>query len=265
MSLNKRNKSELQSDSDQDSDEGANHSRNLPRETKVSWNTPQGQYNIKINFCKDREIGNDHKHVYAKLTLNEKHIGNMSGSIISRPTSYDYSFFEIADFHSQELYDLSRMFCDANGRCTITGLDPSCIYRGGFFHIESVQIDMDHKGYDLGLRLLSEALSDCKDMWVIAVLNAGPLKDHYWSRMNIDLHNEEDKGKIHDATEEAKEKIGRHWARLGFQQAVQARWNQNQYNAWYLTSNHYWNNIPISSSNNCKWKNKEAVKDLDIY
>lgn len=270
MSLsNKRNASELpheavskrskqdESESDQDSEEA----NTILQETSKSWNTPQGQYNIQIKLYKNYEYPDDLKDVYAKLTLNQKQIGNMSGSIISRPTRY--SFFEIGD-SSQELNELTLIFCDANGSCNRidTGLEPTSVYRGGFFHIERVEIDVEQKGHDLGLRLLSEVFTVLKEMWVIAVLKACPLNDHYLSRMNINLQNENDKAGIHHATEEAKEKIGRHWARLGFQQAGR---NRNQCDVWYLTSNHYLNDIVDVSNDNCKWRTKEAVKDLDIF
>ena len=236
-------------------------SSTILQESTKSWNTPQGQYNIQVKLYKNYEFKDDLRDVHAKLTLNQKQIGNMSGSIISRPTRY--SFFEIGDF-SQELNELTLMFCDAEGRCNRidTGLNPTSVYRGGFFHIERVEIDVEQKGHDLGLRLVSEVFTMLKDRWVIAVLKACPLNDHFLSRMNIDLDNEEDNTRIRHATEEAKEKIGRHWARLGFQQAGR---NRNQCCKWYLTSNHYWNNVVDSSNDNCKWRTKEAVKDLDIF
>ncbi|GFH57715.1 hypothetical protein CTEN210_14191 [Chaetoceros tenuissimus] len=255
--ISKRSSKQEESDSDQDSEEA----NTILQETSKSWSTPQGQYNIQIKLCKNYEYPDDLKDVYAKLTLNQKEIGKMSGSIISRPTRY--SFFEIGD-SSQELNELTLMFCDAKGRCNriVTGLEPTSVYRGGFFHIERVEIDVEQKGNDLGLRLLSEVFTVLKDMWVIAVLKACPLNDHYLSRMNIDLDNEEDNTRIYYATEESKEKIGRHWSRLGFQQSGRSR---NQCSVWYLTSNHYWNDIVDASDNNCKWRIKEAVKDLDIF
>ena len=137
-SSNERNASELpheavskrskqdESESDQDSEEA----NTILQETSKSWNTPQGQYNIQIKLYINYEYPDDLKDVYAKLTLNQKQIGNMSGSIISRPTRY--SFFEIGD-SSQELNELTLIFCDANGSCNRigTGLEPTSVYRGG--------------------------------------------------------------------------------------------------------------------------------------
>ena len=255
--ISKRSRKQEESDSDQDSEEAST----ILQESTKSWNTPQGQYNIQVKLYKNFDFEDDLRYVYAKLTLNQKQIGNMSGSIISRPTRY--SFFEVGD-SSQELNELTLMFCDAEGRCNRidTGLNPTNVYQGGFFHIEKVEIDVEQKGHDLGLRLLSEVFTMLKDTWVIAVLKACPLNDHFLSRMNIDLDNEEDNTRIRHATEEAKEKIGRHWARLGFQQAGR---NRNQCCKWYLTSDHYWNNVVDASNDNCKWRTKEAVKDLDIF
>lgn len=95
-SSNKRNASELPheaerskqdeaSESDQDSEEA----NTILQETSKSLNTPQGQYNIQIKLYKNYEYPDDLKDVYAKLTLNQKQIGNMSGGNFNKPSQME--------------------------------------------------------------------------------------------------------------------------------------------------------------------------------
>lgn len=61
---------------------------------------------------------------------------------------------------------------------------------------------------------------------------------------------------------EAKIKISRHWARLGFKQHGR---NTEECEALYSTSNTYFRNSSNIHSNCHTWKTKDETEKMDIY
>mmetsp|Transcript_8742 Transcript_8742/g.24433 ORF Transcript_8742/g.24433 Transcript_8742/m.24433 type:complete len:636 (-) Transcript_8742:51-1958(-) len=103
-------------------------------------------------------------------------VGYLEGNLLRRPCR---RFFEIADSESQELCDLSRLFCDSDGTARrlpkLQRDSPKAVCAGGFFHIHKVEVMHQHKGMDLGLRLIHETMVFLGDLWTLAVMDGSSL------------------------------------------------------------------------------------------
>ncbi|GFH55566.1 hypothetical protein CTEN210_12042 [Chaetoceros tenuissimus] len=227
-------------------------------------------YTIRVKLY--RGLYDSVKSIEASMTHHTREIGQMSGSIISRPTKI-HNFYKVGDSVTQELHELTHTFCNSHGVIDkiSCNLDEDGIHSGGFFHIEKVEVDVQYKGRDLGLLFLQHVLEYLKDMWVIAVMRPVPVTASFSERMNIDLDSvyrgdtvlsESEEARVNKLLEEAKDKICRYWARLGFQQAGR---NREQCESWYLTETTFWNDIVDPSSGKATWKSKDDVNNLYFY
>lgn len=276
----------LEEESSEEDEEDIEH---IIDQREVEWKTDRGMYTVTLKLEKNYE-NDDIQEVRGSLFFDKKAIGELSGTILPRP--YRGSFYSLADEISGELLWIANLFCDENGSvtCLSTNLEGSHVYRGGFFHIDSVMVEVSHKGQDLGLRLLHETLGFLHGRWNLAVLNAGPLTSSFQSRLGIkpmttsydsngkrlEQPNElrlERVEKIRNATL----KICRHWGRMGFQQAGR---NADEYEAWYLTAPAYFGNqdMHIASQEQegsetsqsmahvmNQWKSREEIQALDVF
>lgn len=229
-----------------------------------------GDFNIHIELRQGEY--DSLKQIEASITHQNQEIGQMSGCIISRPTT-KHNFYTVGDSVTQELHEMTHTFCSSNGgidRIT-SNLDKKSIYSGGFCHIQKVEIDVQYKGLDLGLFFLQKVLEYLKELWVIVVIRPEPLTKSFSERMNIDLNSvcngdtvlsDVEEARVNALLEEAFDKICRYWARLGFQQAGR---NRKQFNAFYLTKTTFWNDVVHPSTGNTTLKSKDYVQELNIY
>ena len=233
------------------------------KRTKISWETPKGTYTAHIDMWKDLDY-NKIRSINAKLKFEKKAIGRLKGTILQRPSPI---FDEMADSVSEEFEWFSSLFCNRTGKANRikTDLDARGVQRGGFFHIDEVEIDISHKGQGLGLRLVHEVFLFCKEMWNLAVLKAYPLLESYKDRLGKEKPDYEAKAERKEWYKKFDEgwiKICRHWARLGFKQAGR---NDDVCEAWYLTSTTYFDKQSSAHNSSYMWKTKEELRDLDIY
>jgi hypothetical protein len=174
-------------------------------------------------------------------------VGNFEGTILHRPSP---SFFEQADAVSGELQLLATLFCESNGVASrihheMLDNDPETVRRGGFLHLERVEIDKQHRGKDLGLRFVHEILMTMNHNWTLAVMQ--PISSRNF------VPNDDRNG-----TQQANKAIQRHFLRMGFAQAGNANGREN---AWFLTRTAYMAHTdPIKS-----WLSKEASAKIYIH
>lgn len=237
-------------------EDGSAEEEDIVRQTNVTWISPKGEsYTASIKIQSDYEY-DEVNVVTAKLFFEKKQVGKFKGTILKRPSS---RFFEVAEYISDELKELSTMFCNSQGNANRikTNLDEEGISSGGFFQMYVVSVNAAHKGQDVGLEFVHQILSYCKDLWTLAVMKPGILRESWKDRLGICHYKESNM--ISEEQEAnmklAQLKICRHFARLGFQQAGRC---PGECDTWYLTRNTF-------SSMHTKWKSKQETIDLDVY
>ena len=247
---------------------------------EVSWTIDDiDQYKVKIELTKHYarsqimnvfvELFHENKHKRRRKddsTNNTKKkdddddddcdesIGSLNGTILKRPSN---NFFELGDIVSDELQWFTCLFCDVKGRLSRvdTNLKGKALSSGGFFHIDKISVNKEHKGKDIGLRMIYETLSCLKEHWNICVLKWLALNDGIIDRLGRELIDDSNEDNALSTAIEVK--IAKHFARMGFQQAGK---NKEKCSAWYLTSKTF-SATPMS-----KWKTKKEIEDsLDIF
>lgn len=226
-----------------------------------------GEVNAKVFFSRSNREEE-------KVESKGEEVGYLSGFLLPRPMTDGSSFFEMADSVSDELAELTGMFCNRYGHLTRidTGLEGKDIEEGGLLQIYSMEIKgPGHAGTcDLGLRLVHEILGFLKDDWNIALMVPCLLgvQIQQWpdfhNRLKIDPNAAEHTKEQTEGLKEAHLKIKRHFARMGF---VQAGRNSEHHHAWYLTASSYYGaSTPRDGATAMnKWKSKSEIKDLDIF
>ena len=211
----------------------------------------------RINLEIRRNINFDVvKSIYMDLFFRTEKVGHLEGCIVPRGRGRDqhYNFHYIGDAISGELEELTKLFCNKHGVITheAVNMEGEDEWNGGFFHIHEIEINKSHRGQDLGLRMIHEALFHLRSDWNLVVLKTNPLatksRDRY-SKKEI---------------KEAQMKISKHWARMGFKQTGK---NVDEYSIWHMVSSTYFGseNQEPSSEIMEKWKTKQDVESLDIY
>jgi hypothetical protein len=196
-------------------------------------------------------------------------VASVQAVLLQRPSG---SFFEQADAVSGELQLLSIIFCEPNGVASrvnhprLQG-DPS-VHRGGFFHIDQVEIKPSHKGHDLGLRVLHEVLVIMKDKWSLAVMLPVSLCARWcqWKENSRQMWPEHDNPTPVQLADAKRNDvlIQKQFGRMGFVQAMMSSSEGSK--AWFLTSTMYFSasddstQAPIS-----RWLSKEQAAQIDIY
>lgn len=162
-----------------------------------------------------------------RLEKEEVQVGLLEGYLIKRPCR---EFFGVCDSISGELQLISNVFCDSEGRATRVkhpALQNSraAVNGGGLLQIYLVELRHEHKGADVGLRMVHEALTNLSNMWTLAVVVPCPLGRSFRKFEDPTLGPVVDK-MFHTSTpeedqahEQATVKVQKHFARLGFLQA----------------------------------------------
>ena len=180
------------------------------RDRTFEWRAENGdgewqKYQAKVSYRYEAETV---ENLEAKL-LNAKGnlVGRMKGSILERP---DRNFWYIADSVSQELCEVTSLFCDGDGYATKMQHpallnDRATVKGGGFFHIYTLEIAPELRRQSLGIRFLCEVLTITEDLWTLAVAVPTTLNSSYrcW------------KGNAHTSTIEAMQRV---FKRVGFVQ-----------------------------------------------
>lgn len=101
-----------------------------------------------------------------------------SGNLLSRPHP---NFHFVAEPISGDLWELVKVVCDANGVASridhpVLQSSPSK-QLGGFFHIDKVIVEEKHRGKDLGLHLIHQALVFVRNEWSLAAISPGLLNE----------------------------------------------------------------------------------------
>jgi hypothetical protein len=169
--------------------------------------------------------------------FGEKQIGSATGYLIKRSSNQFYCW---CDSISTEVQGCGVMFFTRTGALQKKfhkQFDASeNVDAGAYLHITEVEINEDHRGKDIGLKLMKEMLDKTKPQWSIAMIQPNPLRS-------------EGDQQFRDATV----KISRHFARLGFKQCDTHEWAEaNKY--WYLLADQY-TGAALS---------KEATRDLPV-
>jgi len=229
---------------------------------EVSWQSSKGEFTVQMLVKKSFDEYADLRLISACLLFNDVPIGNLTGTIIPRPSP---SFYAMADSISGELQELAYLFCDSQGGATriLTGLNGQDVCNGGFFHIELVSVDRKFKGEDIGIRFVHESLTLLRGNWNLVVLKSSLLKssdpDH---EVITGTSSREDNAYY----QEANMKVSRQWARMGFHQSAR---NVGTCQVWHMTASAYFG-LDDSSENSAydammRWKTKNEIMNLDIY
>mmetsp|Transcript_5709 Transcript_5709/g.8687 ORF Transcript_5709/g.8687 Transcript_5709/m.8687 type:complete len:606 (-) Transcript_5709:376-2193(-) len=222
-----------------------------PVETKRSsfaWHRHQYALTMKIH---------ERFSLNVKVKRDDSLVGYLDGNLLPRPTPH---FFSFADEVSQELQELSVLFCDQNGRADRIRhphLDEEAIRGGGFLQVYILEVQPEEQGRDFGLRVLHETLLILKDRWTLAVMMPSSLADRmcHWEG------NRRLEGNPHNLTLEQQEqadrnnqRVTRHFARMRFTQAGKSE-------AWFLTRKHYFQ--PNTDPMAC-WLSKDQARAIEI-
>jgi hypothetical protein len=197
-------------------------------------------YNLRLILMPDYDEPSAVFHVEIDATHNGNKVGYLIGHLLKTPWG---NFYECADAISGELQELSVTFCDSRG--IASRLDhprlkeaPRCVNSGGFYHIEKVEVKPGHRGHDLGLRIIHEALLFLKNEWSLAVMKPGPLSYHHskWRVGAADDFLRDLSPEQEEAISLASHKLCLHYARMGF---VQAGRTPGLCSSWFMTSEFY--------------------------
>jgi len=226
---------------------GGDSSRNGDPD-EISFHAPRGTYTVKIKVSRHCLV----QKIEASLHYQTHEVGQLTGIILPRPQRV---FYEMADEYGGELQRLACMFCDKDGCANRieTGMPAEDVNSGGFLHIDRMKIEQGHKGQDLGLLMLHHLLFFVKDDWKLAVLEAVPQSDR------LCVENGTAAVVTDDKFAEVKDKLQRHYARMGFQQAGR---DGDTCDSWFLTAFKYFqNNTKVSTT----WKSRVEIQSLDVY
>ena len=223
-----------------------------------SWKIGPKTYTASFKLKSDNYYGHQLKHILVSLYFGSikegKIIGSLKGNLLQRPSPF---FYGMADSESYELQWLATMFGNSVGHLTniVTNLPEQDIYGGGFLHLDSVSVEDEHMGHDLGLRLIHETFVFLQNRWNLAVMCPLPV---------LDFNNTPDSDRK-EKMKMATIKLTRHFARIGFEQAGR---NIDEWNAWNLSSLIYFGSAtspksPVEAME--QWKTKSQVQHLDIY
>ena len=196
-------------------------------------------------------------------------VGKLKGNLLRRPNP---NFFETADAISQELQELSVVFCNSVGIANrikhpnMTN-SPTATNGGGFLQIYTFEIRTDHQKKDLGLRMVHETLAFLRGEWTLAVMVPGILSDRLreWPVPGVDRVRERH---VEPSPEEIAEnaaaelKTQKHIARMGFSQAGRSR---GRANLFFLTLDQYFpaGSDPAKAMN--RWISKERLETIGIF
>ena len=200
---------------------------------------------------------------------NPVKVGSAKGFLVDRDFRPRWQFHELCDAESQELQEMSVLFCNGDGTvryADIDGLEAGAdraASRGGFLQIEMVSLVEAHRQKDVGVRCVKALLEwmNARDerehrerrssyqtfvtpeykilhsSWTLAALMPGletTAEDRLrWRQMDREgepTAEEQAREEEREAQNAvARDKVRRQWARLGFRQAKFA----SEY--WYLT------------------------------
>lgn len=190
-------------------------------------------------------------------------IGYLEGFLLERPNDL---FFKVSDSISQELQELSVMFCNAEGRADRVHHEKLTTYPstllGGFLQIYKVEIHPAHQKLDLGLWLVHETLAFVQNEFTLAVMVPCPLSRHerVWGRDGLPedpFQNEESRNRC----AENEVKVRRHFARMGFHQAGRTR---RLATSFFLARDGYFQGEQPSRAIE-NWVRKPDAHKIDVY
>jgi hypothetical protein len=208
--------------------------------------------------------------VNAKVTEEGNGVDMVAtATLLKRPCP---NFFQEADAVSGELQLLSNIFCEPNGVASrvnhprLLG-DPS-VYKGGFFHIDEVEIKPSHKGHDLGIRVLHEVLFLMKDKWSLAVMFPVSLGRRWCHWKENSRQSWPDRGEPTPLQLEDSIRndllIQRQFGRMNFVQA--SRKSSECHKAWFLTSTSYFPDCAEQAQSTVsRWLSKGEASQIDVY
>lgn len=198
----------------------------------------------------------------------KKRLGSLKGYLLPRPCQ---NFHEFADEVSQEMSDLSCIFCESNGVTSRVQNNPkmtrNAVVGGGFLNVKVVEIKPELNCQDLGLRFLHEVLVQLRGLWTLMAMIPCSLSESYceWKANYCPLPGGPLDTCIKLTPEQSQsselhsKQVMRHFARMGF---VQAGKKSDEVDAWFLTSSNYFASgaNPIAS-----WLSKQQAADIVIY
>jgi len=233
----------------------------------VSLSLGGRSYDLRLILRPDYDESSDALGVEVDARHDGDKVGYLTGHLLKRPRG---NFYECADAISGELQELSVIFCDSRGIASRVDHPrlkeaPRCVYSGGFYHIEQLEVKPDHRGQDLGLRIIHESLVFLKNEWSLAVMQPCPLSycNSKWPVGVEDLWRELTPEQ-EEAISLASHKICVHYARMGF---VQAGRTPSLSSSWFMTSQFYFPSQFTDPNDAIKrWIPKtEAMATIDIY
>lgn len=154
-----------------------------------------------------------------RLKFSGEVVGYLFGYLLSMYSRPRADFYLTAEPIDAELWHVVKVFCDSRGvasRIDHPALQSSpCKNRGGFFHIHTMEIKKDHRGNDLGLHMIHQALAFLQFAWSIAVISPGSLNYPKYEPVHSYQEIRENEGAI----ENLMVKLTQYYGRMGFQQA----------------------------------------------
>jgi hypothetical protein len=226
-------------------------------------------YDLRLILRPDYDVSSGALGVEVDARHDGNKVGYLTGHLLKRPRG---NFYQCADAISGELQELSVIFCDSRGIASRVDHPrlkeaPRCIYSGGFYHIEKVEVKPDHRGHDLGLRIIHESLLFLKNDWSLVVMQPGPLS-HRSSKWPVGVGVDDLWRELSPEQEEAismaSHKISVHYARMGF---VQAGRTPRLCSSWFMTSQFYFPSEVTDPNDAIKrWIPKTAaMATIDVY
>jgi hypothetical protein len=213
--------------------------------------TDSTAYLLKLSLLKHYE-SDTARMIKAKLVVPgakgkpDDLVGWLTGNLLERP---DPRFYETADEISQEVQELSVIFCNFKGianRIKHPSLKeyPDAVNEGGFLQIYMFEVRSDHQKKGLGLCMIHQMLIFLRDEWTLAVMVPGPLTFTHRKWQNANPH----------AAQEAN--IIKNVERLGFLQAGQ----RGRLKSYFFLTSDRWEQLTEQKLKQQQQQNKQKQK-----
>lgn len=186
-----------------------------------------GQYSFQFRHNNEEQA----EGVEGIILFETKVIGTLSAKRFTRGPG----FFGCADV-TGETMTMAKLCFDDNGstRAPLNDVVLPSANLGSLLYIRDIQVNLDHRGKDLGLYFTNACL-DCFDMCSLCIIQPYPL--NFWAQYPRDRRENLFEQPTPRPSEElmafhvAKTKVARHFARIGFKQIVS---KNDARNYWYL-------------------------------
>jgi hypothetical protein len=215
---------------------------------------------VRVTFVKDKRNNNSKKRSRKRGGILEKQgkvVGMLVGFLVGRPGP---SFQRDAKRTSEDFYMIAReAFTSDGSRCMVRD-DLPFNTEGSILHLENIEVN--HWGCDLGLRLVHETLQFVRDRWAIvtlfpAVRDADSCHFIENKERELEKHHETDQDQCDDTM-----KLMKHFARLGFLQLAK---NRLHFQVFILPHELYFPKNSSKRSTHVPWRTTGDVALLDIY